>query len=269
MTRLAALALACLLFIHGTAFAKNAEIMLLPTRVVMEKNDRQGTIVIKNTGDATGNFTIELVDMKMLETGIVVPYDAGETAQFSATSLIHIAPKSMTLKPGETQNVRLLLRKPETLEPGEYRTHLTVTNVPPADTGLTAEQAAAAGRGELVLRIQSIFGLSIPLIVRTGAVNSAATLGAIQAGDDKGKPVLDVPIRRSGVNSVYGNIEVRSGKDVVGLVRGLGVYPEVAERTARVPLNRALRKGENVTVSYLADDAKPGVAMASGRFTAP
>ena len=157
-----------------------------------------------------------------------------------------------------------------TLFVAEYRTHLTVTTVPPADSGLTAEQAAAAQRGELVLRIQSIFGLSIPLIVRSGAASSTATFGAITSGSDNGKAVLLVPIRRGGTNSVYGNVEARVGKnEVVGLVRGLAVYPEVSERLATIPLLRPLRKGEVVTVRYFAEDAKLGSSLASGSITAP
>lgn len=259
--------------------AGSANINITPRRVIFDRNKRAEAVYVFNQGNAAAVVDVALVDNVMLASGEIVPVGraaekgaeavAAAATIKSAKPMLLAAPSRLVLAPGQGRTIRLRATLPEGDASAEYRTHLTVTNVPPADTGLTAEQAAAAGRGELVLRIQSIFGLSIPLIVRTGAVNSAATLGAIHAGDDKGKPVLDVPIRRSGANSVYGNIEVRSGKDVVGLVRGLGVYPEVAERTARVPLNRALRKGENVTVSYLADDAKPGVAMASGRFTAP
>src|ERR1017187_6387753 len=92
-----------------------AEITMLPTRIVMEKDDRFATVTVKNTGQATGNFTTELVDMQMKEEGMVVPVDAGQTDPYSAIPYVHLAPRSFTLKPGEDQNVRLLLRKPESL----------------------------------------------------------------------------------------------------------------------------------------------------------
>ena len=46
----------------------------------------------------------------------------------------------MTLAPGETQAVRLLLRKPGNLADGEYRSHLLMQNVP-KDAGVSIEQS--------------------------------------------------------------------------------------------------------------------------------
>jgi P pilus assembly chaperone PapD len=126
MKKISCLFLAFSLLLPHAAHANRAEVMLLPPRVVMENNDRYSTIVIRNIGNATGDFTVGLQDMKMLETGMIMPLDPGETPQYSAIPYIHITPKSMTLKPGETQNVRLMLRVPENLEPGEYRTHVKV-----------------------------------------------------------------------------------------------------------------------------------------------
>ena len=67
--------------------------------------------------------------------------------------------------------------------------------------------------------------------------------GSYRSMSVMGKPVLLVPIRRAGGASLYGNIEVRSGKTVVGKVRGLGVYPEIGERMAegRADVAQALR----------------------------
>jgi fimbrial chaperone protein len=261
MTRLAAFALACLLFIPGAAFAKNAEIMLLPTRVVMEKADRQGTIVIKNTGDATGNFTIELVDMKMLETGIVVPYDTGEEAQFSATKLIHIAPKSMTLKAGETQNVRLLLRKPETLEPGEYRTHLRVRLVDEnADQKQDPSQQAN-------IQVKANLVIVIPIIVRHGATSLAMNIDSPRiARDTKGNPSLEMYLAREGNRSSMGDITVSCGQQVIKVFQGVAVYRPTTRRFVSVPLDET-PKGVDPSscplgISYVAQQKEGGGKLA-------
>ncbi len=265
MTRLAALALACLLFIHGTAFAKNAEIMLLPTRVVMEKNDRQGTIVIKNTGDATGNFTIELVDMKMLETGIVVPYDAGETAQFSATSLIHIAPKSMTLKPGETQNVRLLLRKPETLEPGEYRTHLRVR--------LVDENADVQDPGkETGIQVKANLVIIIPIIVRHGATTLSMNIDSPRlARDSSGTPIVEMYLAREGNRSSMGDITISCGQQVVKVFQGVAVYRPTSRRFISIPLDETPKGVDpsscNLGISYVAQQKEGGGKLAETKLS--
>ncbi|PLK27092.1 hypothetical protein C0V78_09505 [Novosphingobium sp. TH158] len=256
-----------------------ANINITPRRVIFGPNKRTEAVYVFNQGNAAVTVDVALVDNVMLPTGEIVPVaraaEKGPEAEAAAATVksarpyLLAAPSRLVLGPGQGKTIRVRATQPEGAGGAEYRSHLTVTTVPAADSGLTAEQAAAAQRGELVLRIQSIFGLSIPLIVRDGAASAQATLGPITSSIAKGTPELLVPIRRSGTGSVYGNIEVRSGKnEVVGLVRGLAVYPEVTDRIAGVPLLRALRKGETVTVSYFAEDQKPGTAMASGSFTA-
>src|SRR3954464_6792233 len=102
--------LVCLLLAFGILFphaswANRAEVLLLPTRVIMENGDRYTTVVVKNTGNATGNFSVSLIDMEMKEDGLVSPFPDGKSDPLSAIPYLRIAPKSITLKPGETQNV--------------------------------------------------------------------------------------------------------------------------------------------------------------------
>jgi len=53
------------------------------------------------------------------------------------------------------------------------------------------------------------------------------------------------------------------------VVRGVAVYPEVDERTAAVPLLRALKKGEVVTATFISDEGKKPEPLATGTYTAP
>jgi hypothetical protein len=164
MKRLRWLFLAFSLLLPQAAHANRAQVMMLPPRVVMENNDRYATIVIRNIGDATGDFTVGLQDMKMLETGMVVPPDPGEAPQYSALPYLHITPRSMTLKPGETQSVRLMLRVPENLEPGEYRAHAYVRLV-----NDNADAPANQAGKDAVIAVKANLVIIIPVIVRHGA----------------------------------------------------------------------------------------------------
>ena len=51
--------------------AKQAGILLIPTRIVMEKGDRYITVSVKNRGDATGAYRVEIIDMIMQEEGVI------------------------------------------------------------------------------------------------------------------------------------------------------------------------------------------------------
>jgi hypothetical protein len=266
MARLIWLLVAFAVLLPQAAHAKNAEIMMLPTRIVMEKADRNSTVVIKNVGDATGNFTAELVDMKMLESGMVVPYEEGETPAYSAIPYVHISPKSMTLKPGESQNVRLLLRRPENMEPGEYRSHLKVRLVDDTD-----EASNTAGK-DAVISIKTNLVIVIPIIVRNGETNM--TLGIEEpklARDAGGNQTLDMYLTRVGNRSSMGDISVTcvppgGAPQVVKFFPGVSVYRPTARRFISVPLDET-PKGVNLSqcklgITYSAQQKEGGKMLA-------
>src|ERR1017187_141131 len=204
MRKLSCLFLAFGLLLPHAAHANRAEVMLLPPRVVMENNDRYSTIVVRNIGDATGDFTVGLQDMKMLETGMVVPPHRGGGPQYSAMPYLHITPKSMTLKPGETQNVRLLLRVPENLEAGEYRAHAYVRLV----NDNTDAPVNAAGK-DAVIAVKANLVIIIPVIVRHGATTlSMGIADARLSHDARGMPSVDMYLTREGNHSSMGDISV-------------------------------------------------------------
>jgi hypothetical protein len=248
------------LSLAAPAFANKAETMLIPTRVVMENGQRYATLVVKNTGDASGQYTIETVDMVMHEDGSVTEVPEGETPQFPAAPLVHISPRSVTLKPGEDQTVRILVRKPETLEAGEYRSHIKVRvvndNVEQTEAPPTGDAAAIQIRANLVL--------VIPLIVRNGETSVKATLTEphLTTNPETGERQLDVYINREGNLSTMGNLKVyRDGTEVAAL-DGVPVYRPTARRIAHIPFKDVQGNGP-FTIRYLQQDVEgPSAVMA-------
>lgn len=254
-----------------------ANINITPRRVIFDASKRTEAVYVFNQGTTPVTVDVALVDNAMLPSGEIVPLSRlgergaeaiGAKVQ-SAKPFVLAAPSRLILPPGQGKTVRVRATLADSGTTAEYRTHLTVTTVPPADTGLTAEQAAAAEKGELVLRIQSVFGISIPLIVRGGTPDATGAIGAITPAATRDGPALSVTLQRKGSTSLYGNLELRAAKEVVGAARGIAVYPEADERQALVPLLRPLKKGEVVTAIYSADDGKKPVQIASGTYTTP
>lgn len=269
-----------------------SNINITPRRVVFEGTKRTEAVYVFNQGNEAITVDVSLVDNVMLPSGEIVPLDAlaekGPAAAataaklHSAREMILATPTRLALPPGKGKTIRLRADTPAA-GAGEFRTHLKVATLPSADIGLTAEQAAAAGRGEMVMRVQALFGITIPLIVRSGGTSATAAFGPISLDHEKlpaadGAParnvaVLAMPLRRTGTASVYGNIEVHSGAsrngEMVGLVRGIAVYPELDERMVRIRLTREPKRGEALNLYFAADDGKPGNDMARGSYIAP
>lgn len=270
-----------------------ASINLTPRRVIFDGVKRTEAIYVFNQGSKAATVDVSLIDNVMMGDGEIVPVSqlgnrgpagaAAAAALHSAHDMILATPSRLLLEPGKGKTIRLRAALPDgTTTPTEFRTHLTVTTLPDADTGLTAEAAATTQKGELSMRVQSVFGISIPLIVRNGDASATATLsdfalvhGPARQGDHAGasSPVLQLSLGRSGTSSIYGNIEVRSGDgkgaELVGFIRGISVYAELPSRQVRVNLMREPRKGETLTVKFIDDEGRPGGPSASGTFHAP
>lgn len=261
-----------------------ANLNISPKRVTFDPQRRSATVYIYNQGTAPATFDIALIDRVMLPDGqiLAVADAARDPARKavadqvkSAQKVLMISPRRATLAPGQGQTIRLRVASAPDAAATEYRSHLTVTTIPPANAGVTAESAAGANSNELRFQITSVFGLSIPAIVRTGAVDvragienariEYAELSLDGTSPPRRTPLLTFDLVRQGASSLFGNIEVRpAGKrgDVIGLARGLGVYTEIPRRTVRLPLTRAPAAGEHLEVTFTDDDTSPGKLLA-------
>ncbi|MFC3070197.1 fimbrial biogenesis chaperone [Phenylobacterium soli] len=260
-----------------------ANLNISPKRVTFDKNRRAASVYIYNQGNAPATFDIALVDRVMLPDGQIMAASDAEAkpeakaiaAQLkSAKDVLLLSPRRATLAPGQGQTIRLRVASVPEGATGEYRSHLTVTTIPPPTAGLSAEAAAAGGPNEISFQINSVFGISIPAIVRFSEPDVRAAIQNAhveygQLSSDGGKTskrtafaVFD--LARLGTNSLFGNVEVRvrGQKDPIGFVRGIGVYPEIAKRSVRIPLSRDPGNGEKLEITFTDDDTSPGKLLA-------
>ena len=263
---------------------------LTPRRVTLDRATRTASVFVFNQGDTTTSFDVTLVDRVMLPDGQIRAVDqaaatpAGKTTVDllrSAHDMVIVTPRRITLAPGKGQMIRLRAMLPTatgTSAP-EFRTHLTVTNIPPPNTGLTADQAAAVQSGQMVFNIRSAVAISIPVIVRLAPIDARARLEStrlgqtslqlVTDGSPRKVPALSFDIVRLGASSLFGNVEIRGGakgEEVLGLARGVGVYPEIERRSLQVVLKRAPRPGEKLIVTFTDDDGHPGNLLARTSF---
>ncbi len=270
-----------------------ANINITPRRVVFDGTKRTEAVYVFNQGTAPVTVDVGLVDNVMLRNGEIVPPEklakrdaadqaAGARLQ-SAREFILASPSRLTLPPGKGRTIRLRAAAPDGVTVSEWRTHLTVTTVPTADAGLTAEAAAGLRTGELAFKIQSVFGISIPLILRSGTVDAAAAISDLKlgmidapvgpAGEVRQVQALTFDLTRTGNGSIFGNLEVKSQhkkqNEIIGYVRGLAVYPEIDSRRVAIPLMRVPQSGETVSVTFISDDPQLPNLRPTGTLIVP
>ncbi len=269
--------LLCLATFSQPLWAKTAELIITPTRIVLDGNQRYATVNVKNSGDGTGHYRIELIDATMQEDGSVKLRDDGSRDPFSALDTLSISPRSMTLKADEYQTVRILVKNPDALQEGEVRSHLKVKmteNDLDANTGAPSKETAA-------IAIKPKLAMVIPIIVRRGQTDYHVTINDLKLEPgatthaDKNAAQLHITFGMNGNRSVLGDVKIihvgGDGKEtLIKFFPGVAIYRGTQKRELAVPLETPdglnLRSGK-IIVTYSAQEKENGKLMAQKEFT--
>lgn len=268
--------------------AGGADLNVSPKRVVFSSDMRSAAIYIFNRGADQATYSVSLTDRVMTPDGqvraISDPEVAAQAAAFiaklpSAQPMLTFTPRRVTLRPGQSQVVRLRALRPPEMTLPEYHTHLTVTTTPGADTGETVEEAASGAARGVVAKINTLFSISIAVIVRQGPVDvqgalDRASVSLRTAADGRRTAFISVDVLRKGANSLFGDLEVREAKAPksaapLGVLMGVGVYTEVERRAVEIPLTRIPPQGAPLEIVFKDDDTKPAAVLARATCIAP
>lgn len=239
------------LFLSISAVPVLADLMLYPTRIVFEGNQRAAQVELMNNASTPATYRISLVNRRMSDTGTFSAIEEPWLGEQFADSMLRYSPRQVTLAPGEGQTVRLMVRKPAGLKSGEYRSHLLFSRQPTAQTPRNVEDPKV-GSDQIGVQITALVGASIPVIVRHGNTSASVAITDVNLRNDAAKPLLEFAIKREGNQSVYGDISViftpRNGQpEVLARANGVAVYTPNPVRRASISLplkqHKALANG--------------------------
>jgi fimbrial chaperone protein len=246
----------CATLLSCSAFA---DLSLFPTRIVFEKNMRAAQVELMNTGTVSETYRINLVNRRMGEAGEFIAVETPGNGEQFAQEWLRYSPRQVTIPPGGSQTVRILLRKPADLSDGEYRSHLQFDRVANAAGASSVEALRTPGENSIGVVIQALVGASIPVIVRHGKTEASVSLSALSLqADSEGRPVLSVQMNRRGNQSVYGDFTAtfipKTGEAVeIAKVGGIAVYVPNSARRVRFSLTSpegVALSGGTIKLSY-------------------
>jgi P pilus assembly chaperone PapD len=259
------------------ALPAHADLMLYPTRIVFEKNQRASQIELINNGSKPATYRISLVNRRMTEDGKFEAADTAAPGERFAADMLRFSPRQITLEPGTTQTVRVMLRKPAELLEGEYRSHLQFEKLPDVEGNASIENQGQANKA-IGIVLNALVGASVPVIVRHGATSANVSLGHLTLQKDDAKhPLLSLQFEREGNSSVYGDLSVtftpRDGKpQTLAEAGGIAVYVPNRVRQAALPLQvpagLALARG-TLEVSYRERPEAGGKLLAQANLELP
>lgn len=220
-----------------------AGLMLYPTRIVFEGNDRAAQLELINTGAETETYRISLVNRHMSETGAFSAIDVPITGEKFADDKLRYSPRQVTLAPGVGQTIRIMVRKPANLASGEYRSHLLLAKQPDSRASNSVEGNNTEDDDNISITLTTLVSTTIPVIVRHGNTDASITMThlKLQRPTDKA-PVLTFVLERDGNESVYGDLTISFTPDggseqVLERADGVAVYFPNPLRRVSIKLN--------------------------------
>lgn len=257
-----------------------ADLMLFPTRVVLEDGARSAQVELINRDATAVSYKISLINRRMTDTGEIVEAKEPVEGETFADDMIFFTPRLVTLEPGSSQIVRIAVRKPPALATGEYRTHLQFDRLPDIEESSDIEQLRPDGTGTTSsFRLTALIGASIPVIVRHGPTAASVQIAslALELSENKNEQALTFTIQRIGNRSTYGDIVAlleQPGQKPVTLatVGGVAVYFPNAERRAKlqftVPPGTRLQGGR-IILRYQGSQDSGGGLIAQSEIGLP
>lgn len=260
MTKIKLLLLAVFIFSNlGFEIFAQGDLLITPNRVVFEGRKQKEELNLINTGKETTTFSVSFVQRRMNEDGTFEIIEAPDPGQLFADPYLRIYPRQVTLNPGEGQVVLLQIQRKPDMQDGEYRSHLyfrSEKNYTPLGTKNKDSLKT------LAVQLTPIFGISIPIIIRSGIVNASSSLSNLKIENKEGSTLTFI-LNRTGNISVYGDLKVEffpaKGKSYqIGSVKGVAVYTTINKRYMSIKLDPAmdLKNGKLVLRYTSREDAK-------------
>lgn len=248
-----------------------------PVRVEFDDRTRSAQVTLVNAGDTTGTLRLSLINQRMTESGELQQVDQARPGELFADKLIRFSPRQVTLAPGQSQVVRLAVRKPAELAPGEYRSHLLFAEEP--QTGTLGDKDKPADNG-LRIQVKALLGISIPVIIRHKTTPPKVSINSarlIKPSARESVPRLDLLLLRTGNASAYGELRAeyvpeKGERKLIGQINGLAIYTPGTRRSARMPLEllgNTRLSGGFIELSYREPAERGGRIMARARIPVP
>lgn len=224
-----------------TSMPTSAESILqvLPTRVMLQGNKKSITVTLINRGDEEGNYRMFFRNIRTNDNGEFSEVEEPIAGENFADKMVRFSPRRISVPARSKQSIRVLLRKPQGLAEGEYRSHLVFRKLPSQNSILDQSDE----QNTVGFSLRPIVEVTIPVIVRHGTLSASMSLANVEIKQNNElEAELQLTINRTGDRSLYGDLNVwlvksDGNKRNIGMARGIAVYTPNDKRIFNLPLD--------------------------------
>lgn len=248
----------------------SAEILIAPTRIVLENGERSTELVLVNKGTETAAYRISVENRRMNYDGSLETAEEAMEGEKFAKGLVRFTPRRVILEPGAKQTIRVSVQT-SGLEPGEYRSHLRLQSAP-LSAGKTLQSMSNNTENGISIQLIAIRSITIPIIARVGTLDASVEMdtATLDSNYQEDESLLVVKLKRDGDRSTYGDIKIFSDDSAnpVFIARGIAIYTPNLEREVRLALPNELRdllKNKTVRITYVSSNPQNPKILADMR----
>lgn len=225
-------------------------------RIILDSKKSRDQFRIFNPTAEFQTYRVSVINMQMDENGNINEVEAFDD---SAKDFLRVGPRmGKNIAPSQYQNFRVMLKRKNLKEAGEYRAHILMESLLPPVT---------EGEGSIIVRPNIRY--SIPIIVRTGELHAKIGLQELSAEQTENDQLrVTFALTREGNRSVYGKVTATlAGSDApLFEAAGLGVYTELTKRYFSFTTDKALPTSGELILSFEEDPEYGGTENIEQRF---
>lgn len=249
----------------------SANIMVVPLRVLFNDRDRTADITLLNSSANAGVFRVGWMYRKLNPDNTYENIDGPLDPAFDPAQMIVFSPRQVRIQPGGRQRIRMSLRRPADLPPGEYHAHMRLLRLVGQDE---TERASDAPESGMALGVVANLGVAVPVVIRQGAYDCRVEITDarfIAAGqEDEKQPQIEMFLNRSGLHGAMGRVMVywdHDGKEeIAGRMNNVSLFTEVSRLRVRIPLQITNIPGGTIRVAFEGDGPDRGMKYAEKTF---
>jgi fimbrial chaperone protein len=228
-----------------------ANLLVTPKRIVFDERDRTHQVVLINASNQTRSYRLEWVEQQQIDGGAYRLLKEEEAqGRKKASDIMRFSPRQVRLGPGERQIVKILARRSAKMAPGEYRSHLLFSALPPESE--TSDEPVDG----MSMKLNVLVSYSIPVMLNVNYKTPQISVSDVQVNEQPEKDNkfanIIVVLNKTGNYSTYGKVKAYFKADnqdsfkEVGLLNGVSIFSETNVYNANLTWLEApeARRGE-------------------------
>lgn len=212
-----------------------AELQVFPTKLSLSTRKKSTSITLRNRSTETTTYKISKVYYRQAENGSMRKVDEVIKSDRSLNEYLKFSPRRVTLRPGEEQVVRLMVRRSANLSEGDYRTHIRFE--PTSQNEKEREDFVTQVR----MSIKAKVAISVPVIFRQGHPDFKLSLEGLSISQNDNQSFYSVNMSKDGKVFAHGTLKLfyqktkESKKKLISIVNGVSLYSDKRSLQMKIP----------------------------------